>query len=273
MLSPFTRALGGVPFLYQKISSTSPLTALIASRSASTTFAVVYLDGRVDWVVAQRSALLAWTGTALQVKPKLNMRFGLAHWGQNLVGGRGLVGLVGRGQVYQVQLKAGEEYILHPANVLAYTATEHAPQPYRFRSGAALKLQIPRLPWADGRFAREMRKTATWRFAASAAFTLRTWARRTIWGDRLFLRFQGPTTILLQSRASRLSDSLTERDINEIADAPAGVVQKALLPASTGADGAQAGTVETPAAVVDKPTRVSFATVRSGKVDIRGNKV
>lgn len=38
----------------------------------------------------------------------------LAHWGSSLVTGRGLLALVGKGQIYQVQLKAGEEYTVHP---------------------------------------------------------------------------------------------------------------------------------------------------------------
>lgn len=57
---------------------------------------------------------------------------------------------------------------------------------------------------------------------------LRTSARRTIWGDRLFLQFKGPTTLLVSSRASRVSDVLTSRDVDEIADAPAGEMRKAV---------------------------------------------
>lgn len=41
---------------------------------------------------------------------------------------------------------------------------------------------------------------------------------------KLFLNFQGPGTILLQSRGSRLRDTLTNRDVTEIADAPAGII-------------------------------------------------
>ncbi|KAL9129742.1 MAG: hypothetical protein Q9217_001900 [Psora testacea] len=41
----------------------------------------------------------------------------------------------------------------------------------------------------------------------------------------LFLHFQGPRTILLQTRASRISDVLTARDVSEFADTQPGVVQ------------------------------------------------
>jgi Trk K+ transport system NAD-binding subunit len=39
---------------------------------------------------------------------------------------------------------------------------------------------------------------------------------------QLFLQFQGPTTILVQSRANRVRDVLSDREVNEIADTPAG---------------------------------------------------
>jgi hypothetical protein len=42
---------------------------------------------------------------------------------------------------------------------------------------------------------------------------------------QLFLSFEGPATLLLQSRASHLSDVLTLRDVNEIAESPPGAVQ------------------------------------------------
>lgn len=49
----------------------------------------------------------------------------------------------------------------------------------------------------------------------------------------MFIRFKGPTTILLQSRGGRLRDVLTDSDVNEIADSPAGSVQAAVTRASS----------------------------------------
>jgi hypothetical protein len=50
----------------------------------------------------------------------------------------------------------------------------------------------------------------------------------TIWGDRLFLQFDGPTTILLQSRGARINEVLTTHEVNELASAPRGLT---ILPA------------------------------------------
>lgn len=39
-----------------------------------TSFSVVHLDGTMDWMVAQRDALLAWTGYTLNVRPAINTK-------------------------------------------------------------------------------------------------------------------------------------------------------------------------------------------------------
>lgn len=138
---------------------------------------------------------------------------------------------------------------------------QHAPQPYRFKS-STLKLQIPDvmslLP--STRFFNTVRESSAWRFLATTAFSVRTWTRRSIWGDRLFLRFQGPANILVQSRGARLTDSFTARDVNEVADAPAGVVQSASSPKPVKS--------EKTAEPVSQPVQISYATVKKdGEVD------
>ncbi|GAM85732.1 hypothetical protein ANO11243_037400 [Dothideomycetidae sp. 11243] len=264
LLEPFRRIVSGVPFLYQKISSTSPFTALISTKSPITTFTVIHLDGRLDWMVAQRNALLAWTGHTLSLKPQINTSMSIAHWGNTRVTGRGLVCLSGKGQIYQVMLRAGEEYVVHPGNVVAYSVMKNAPQPYRFKS-SSMRLQIPNpitlLP--DTRFFRIMRESQLWRFLAGFSFTIRTWARRSVFGDRLFLRFEGPANILIQARGNSLTEALTNRDVSEIADAPAGAVQQARQISDASAHSASVVSPSQPIAA----TTTSYASVRpDGKV-------
>ncbi|EGX96687.1 mitochondrial protein Fmp26 [Cordyceps militaris CM01] len=234
ILNPLTRAPLGVPFLYQRISAASPVTALLSTKSPTTTFSVIHLDGTTDWLVAQRNALLAWTGHTLAPSPRMQTSLGVSHWGATLLTGRGLAAVSAPGQVYQLTLAADEAFVAHPGSVVAYSVSRHAPRPFRFKSGAGLRLQVPSV----ARFLPEMawlktvRDSAVYRFVARALFGLRTMARRTIWGDRLFLQFRGPTTILMSSRGVRMADVLSSQEVNEIADAPAGVVQDALEPAA-----------------------------------------
>jgi hypothetical protein len=216
-------------------------------------------------MVTQRNGLLAWTGHTLSVSPTISRGMTLAHLGNSKVTGRGLVALSGPGQVYQVTLKQGEEYIAYPGNVLAYTITKHPPLPYRLKS-SSLRFQVPNLGLSylipDTKFFRVMRESNTWRVITKLLFYLRTAARRTIWGDRLFLQFHGPTTLLLSSRASRISDVLTSREINEIADSPAGAVQSAVTLATKPKD--EEAEKKRPA---DIPTGFHVASVgKDGKV-------
>ncbi|OJJ98032.1 hypothetical protein ASPACDRAFT_80143 [Aspergillus aculeatus ATCC 16872] len=231
VLEPFRRAVVGVPFLYQKISSASPVTALVSVRSPNTSFAVVHLNGSVDWMVAQRRALLAWTGRSLSIRPTINTNLSLSHWGSSEVTGRGLLALVGNGQLYSVELKAGEQYIVHPSNVVAYTISSNPPRPYRFKS-TTLKLQVPGLKSLpafiqsyiqSSKFLQAMSEADTWKSTMKLVHRLRTWSRMTIWGDRLFLQFDGPTTILLQTRGPRINEVLTKHEVNELASAPRGL--------------------------------------------------
>ena len=219
-------------------------------------------------MVTQRKALLAWTGHTLSVSPTVNRSMSLAHWGNSQITGRGLVALAGPGQVYQITLKPGEEYVVHPGNVVAYTITQHPPLPYRLKS-SSLRLQAPNLGLSylipDIKFFRVMRQTGTWKGVTQLLFNLRTAARRTIWGERLFLQFHGPTTILISSRASRINDVLTSRDVNEIADSPAGALQSAVTLEIQPQE-----KLEIPKPVADIPTGFHFAEVgKDGKVKIK----
>lgn len=77
---------------------------------------------------------------------------------------------------------------MNASNVVAYTITQYPPLPYRLKS-SALRLQIPRIDLGtilpDTKFFRVMRQSDTWKNLSKLFFTLRTWSRRTIWGDRV----------------------------------------------------------------------------------------
>lgn len=81
---------------------------------------------------------------------------------------------------------------------------------------------------------------------------------------QLFLQFYGPTTILLQTRASRLSDVLTTRDVNEFADTPPGSVQQAVTLATNQRQDGIPNSSETSTQTTDMPTRLSVASVGQG---------
>ena len=72
----------------------------------------------------------------------------------------------------------------------------------------------------------------------------------------------------MQSRGASLSDVLTSRDVDEIADSPAGSVSKALSIQSP----AEAGATTQPITSA-RPTTMSYASVnREGTVKFEGEK-
>lgn len=89
----------------------------------------------------------------------------MAHWGGTFVTGRGLLALSGKGQIYQVTLKAEEQYVVHPRCVrwLGICATtdnvEQCPRIFNHKESAdtipiqvnclAFKSTGTRWTWAD----------------------------------------------------------------------------------------------------------------------------
>ncbi|KAG7149784.1 Altered inheritance of mitochondria protein 24 like [Verticillium longisporum] len=97
--------------------------------------------------------------------------------------------------------------------------------------------------------------------------------RRTIWGDRLYLQFRGPTTLLMSSRGVRVADVLTNQEVNEISDAQAGVVPKAIELSSQPKAVEPASTEQAPSAIhiasVAKDGKVSFEDAKDLKEFVR----
>lgn len=54
-----------------KITSKTQISATVSTKTHLDSFAIVRLDGRIDWIVVQRNALVAWTGPMLSPRPKI----------------------------------------------------------------------------------------------------------------------------------------------------------------------------------------------------------
>ncbi|BFZ56410.1 Altered inheritance of mitochondria protein 24, mitochondrial [Savitreella phatthalungensis] len=204
LTSTATRALTNTPFLYQKLTSSEPFTALIGTRSTATSFAVLELDGRVDWNVTSKRALLCWSG--LQPRTAQDGIDGGLLGTSTVLTGRGSAVVCGDGQVYELVLNGGESYVLHPSNVVAYMASCPKPESIKLRLPLGVQLRKPRLQIRDFlrryEFFRVMGQTDTWGYIVSGWNAVKRLGRKLVWGDQLYVRFTGPTTILLQSRST-----------------------------------------------------------------------
>ncbi|KAI5821135.1 mitochondrial biogenesis AIM24-domain-containing protein [Pyronema omphalodes] len=257
LLSPLRRIPQGIPFLYQKITSTSPLTCLISTNTPNTTFCVLSLDGTADWTITQPDALLAWSGHSLVMKPREVM-------------GRGLVALIGRGQVYQLQLKEGEEFIIHDRSLLAYSAAGQHPTTQRLAM-TQMRFQIPYINFSLQEqlgkvdLVQQIRASGAWKAAAKAWWKLKV----AVQGDRQFRKFYGPVTILLQSRTgNRWKDMISKEEVGELADLETGALArqfKAPAPAPTPAPAAIKTAVNKATPVAHKATEVAKDALIEGK--------
>ncbi|KAI5793885.1 mitochondrial biogenesis AIM24-domain-containing protein [Peziza echinospora] len=271
VLEPVRRAALRIPFLYQKITSTSPLTCLISTNALHTSFAVIKLDGTIDWMVSQKKALLAWCGHSIAVKPTIDRKLSLSHWGNSKVSGRGLVALAGKGQIFQVVLQPGEEFIVHANNLLAYSLNTplSPPTPHRLPA-TTLTLQIPhlRIPSSLSRrilptlptpaLLTTLAHSKTYKTLARLAWNIRTWSRRTVFGDREFLRFNGPVTVLIQSRAGGTVRDVLGRE--EMRGVDAALAEPEVLRAVEGG--------ETRGAIEDGTTTATTTTTTGIKTNI-----
>ncbi|KAJ3524307.1 hypothetical protein NM208_g12109 [Fusarium decemcellulare] len=213
ILNPVTRAFLGVPFLYQRISATTPITALISTKSPTTTFTVLHLDGTTDWMVSQRNALLAWTGHTLSLSQRIQSGLTLAHWGSTHLTGRGLAALSAPGQIYELSLKEGEEFVAHPGSVVAYSVSRHTPKPFRFKSNT-LRIQVPSL--------------SRWIPEAEWIKTPADYNSTDDLGRSTLPPVPWPSQNPHVQPSVRASDVLTNQQVNEIADAPAGALAQAV---------------------------------------------
>ncbi|KAK9470540.1 mitochondrial biogenesis AIM24-domain-containing protein [Dipodascopsis tothii] len=281
VLAPMQRALTGIPFLYQKVVSTTPLTALVGCpKTPNSTFAVVTMDGRQDWTVVSKDSLLAWTGATLTVRARALPR--IRTLGTSFLSGRGEIALVGRGNVYQVTLKEGDEVAVRPGNVVAFSGGEEVgigPEIFRLRH-SRLRLQVPWLPQLGGStLLAGAAESPVYKAAANGWATAMAWVRRLVWGDNVFVRFKGPTTVLLQSRGAQLADVIPAAERREVA--VFGAASKAERAAEAAAEAAASAAAAAPAAAatvdadaaapaaaaaVSKGGLLKVATVKDGKV-------
>lgn len=206
-----TSLLSGAPFLYQKLQAREPFTALIGSRASATSFAIVELDGRSDWIIFNRESLLAWCGVQAQIKQH-NLSLSLFRTSTVLTG-RGSAVISGNGQIYQVVLQAGENYMVHPRSILGYA--DSCPEPQKM-SLHSLTISVPRkLPSLSSflmrfEFLRVMSAQPVWTQTKRFSNYVRQIIKNFVWGDQSFIRFQGPTTVLLQSRTGAAVTRETE---------------------------------------------------------------
>ncbi|ODV66585.1 hypothetical protein HYPBUDRAFT_111719 [Hyphopichia burtonii NRRL Y-1933] len=148
IINPIKRFIyGNYASSYLKLISTTPFSMLVSSisrnfsiftKSNNKSFVSLNLDGINDWAILDNQALQVYTGNSLKVgmyklpyyilkalskkyEIPSNSLTGLYKWnslGYTLLSGRGQVGLVGNGTIYNVNLRPEEEILINQNNLL-----------------------------------------------------------------------------------------------------------------------------------------------------------
>lgn len=228
---------GNLSSRYTLVVSTETIQMLVSSRADTAiprlfrnttlrSFASITLDGKYDWALIKRDALHVYGGPSLivetlqipqkisrQLAKTLGMRTrtntGLFSWwkpGYTFVGGRGVIGVVGNGLVYSVDVAEGEEFAVNKSCLVGFSvngpkdiqniAVQHE-QPPKY---------VPAVIMPPPKVARMQTRTDvlinikhySW-LAAKALKDLWLLIRRHFSETPGFIRIIGPRTVLIQS--------------------------------------------------------------------------
>lgn len=237
-LSPLKRFLyGNLTSRYTQIISTDTTLLLVSARaetamprlfrvSSAKALASIVLDGKSDWALLKRDALHIYGGPSLNVETvkvplrisrqlakSLNSRTrletGIFSWlrvGYTFVGGRGVIGVVGNGLIYSVDVAEGDEVAVSKSCLVGVSV--NGPQDLQ---NSLVKLEqkpvhVPAIIMPPPRVA----LVKTWRdivmnikhyswITAKALKDVWFWFRQHTSETPSFVKVIGPRTVLLQS--------------------------------------------------------------------------
>jgi hypothetical protein len=123
-----------LPFLYKKLSvPDQPATVLVASENPSSCLTTISPSKKFDWLVFQRRAILAWSGSRIELHPEPAPAAATAGAAientMRVSGTAGHVALASRSNsiIYEYKLAASEHIYLRPSSVLALTVSAALP--------------------------------------------------------------------------------------------------------------------------------------------------
>lgn len=203
---PATKLASSLPVVFQKVTATSPITLLLGVKTQEPYYATVPVSREYNWIIAQRKALLGWTGN-LSVAPY--SRFKL--WGNvEISGNQGQVALAGEGGIFQVEVQKDQTFMVNPANVIAYTRLpDDSSRAFVRLPHTNLSLDIPWLKKYTSQI-----QLPDW--AKRTATLLQSWATKLLWRDDIALKVSGPRTLLIQTKGTNLQNVLDKKELNDI---------------------------------------------------------
>lgn len=202
---------GKLPLEYQEIVSTVPFNLVLSSGEGS--FHELELDGTIDWAVYPRNALQIFSGNNLairyytspsRVSRKLAKYLNVSRATKTgypssytFISGRGNIGLVGQGEVFQVELADKESLMVNKNNLMAVSVNGTDGLSSLSYSQDIVPVEETRVVVKETSYWQTINRYATGIFSAAKKIALLIYNWRT--SKNNFLTLVGPTTVLLQS--------------------------------------------------------------------------
>ena len=197
---PIRKLAKAVPILYQKVTSTSPVTLLVGTNGKHS-YTIADVSPENSWIICRRKALLGWNASSLVVEPFSGSKL----WGNVKASGSGQIALIGEGELYQIEVNSGEEILINPSNIVAYSTEGHGSLTRRLHSNINLELPVLVSSWLEQN---KVLKTFSW--------WLKSVTSRLLWRDDIALRLQGPSTVIVQTQGSKLNHLFTKEQLRRI---------------------------------------------------------
>lgn len=203
-----------MPILYQSIISTTPASFLISTNESNSSCKILNVSKSQEWIIAQRNSLLSWNQT---VNIEAVSRF--AKWGHARANGSGVLALVGKGDIMQLDIEKGDSIMVNPSSLVAYSV-----DPSENLTG--LIKRIPHLninfdmPQLKSRFFRKGKSEQATKSVFSSVVKWIKYLTSKFWKDDIAFKINGPRTIYIQTKGGGSSTHLftTEELKSFIAD-------------------------------------------------------
>lgn len=203
-----------LPVLYQKITSTMPITMILgvkpSSKNHPSYYATIPVSPDYNWIISQRKALLGWTG-GLNVEPYSKLRL----WGNIEVStssNQGQVALVGEGNIFQVEVEKNQSILINPSNVIAYTRMKDDRQRTFVKIPHTNVFNLFELPWLK-KYTSDM-NIPTW--LKKIQSLIQSLTTKLLWRDDIVLKVKGPRTLLIQTNGTHLNEVFEKTELNDI---------------------------------------------------------
>lgn len=129
------------PLIYNKISSTTPLSLILSNKGSNNYFINLELSQNEEWTVFNTKNLVGWYGPDLEItNSKIGVKLESGNNKSNVI-------LNGKAQLFTLNLESEEKIYLNPKSIIAINAQNQGE--FHKLNSSSLQLSIPSFKFLD----------------------------------------------------------------------------------------------------------------------------